>query len=352
MVLFELTSHFTTSFSRIIAIFVVLMGLLSCADVPPKRISLSGATMGTTYSLVYLPDDKVSIEKHALQSQIDARLVAINQVASTYLDNSELSQLNRHIEADVVSLSDDLYFLLQESITLNDITEGALDVTIGPLVNLWGFGPDKQPAQIPTEEQIAEARQRSGIDKLQLTPQGVIKTHPQLYVDLSTIAKGFAVDELAAILESHQIHNYIVEIGGELRVKGVKELGDPWRIAIEKPISEEKAVQNIIEPGTNAVATSGDYRNFYEQDGIRYSHIINPKTGFPISHRLVSVTVFHPSCALADGLATGFMVLGQDKGLTVANKHGIAALFIEKTIEGEFVESYSTAMAHFVQPSK
>jgi len=349
MLLLKLTPHLITSFLRMTCIFAVLMGLLSCSDAPPKRVSLSGVTMGTTYSLVYFPDDRISIEQSALQSQINARLVVINQIASTYIANSELSQLNRHMGEEAVLLSDDLYFLLQESIALNDITEGALDVTIGPLVNLWGFGPDKQPAQIPSEEQIAEARQRSGIDKLQLTPRGVIKAHPELYVDLSTIAKGFAVDELAAILESHHIHNYIVEIGGELRVKGVKELGNAWRIAIEKPISEEKSVQNIIEPGTNAVATSGDYRNFYEQDGRRYSHIINPKTGFPISHRLVSVTVFHSSCALADGLATGFMVLGQAQGLTVANKHGIAALFIEKTIEGEFVESYSTAMTPFIE---
>lgn len=349
MLLFNLTSQLTTNLLRIAYILIVLMGSLSCSDAPPKRVSLSGVTMGTTYSLVYFPDDRISIEKSALQSQINTRLVAINQIASTYIANSELSQLNRYTGEEAVLLSDDLYFLLQESIALNDITEGALDVTIGPLVNLWGFGPDKQPAQIPSEEQIVEARQRSGIDKLQLTPRGVIKAHPELYVDLSTIAKGFAVDEIAAIFESHHIHNYIVEIGGELRVKGVKELGNAWRIAIEKPISEEKSVQNIIEPGTNAVATSGDYRNFYEQDGRRYSHIINPKTGFPISHRLVSVTVFHSSCALADGLATGFMVLGQDQGLTVANKHGIAALFIEKTIEGEFVESYSTAMIPFIE---
>ena len=333
---------------RFIFILLLGIGVISCAEPPPKRVKLSGATMGTTYSVVFLPDSQVSVSDQALQLQIDNRLVQINQVASTYIDDSELSLLNQHTESSAFPLSEDLRYLLQESVAINRVTLGALDVTVGPLVNLWGFGPDKKPSKIPTEQQVEQARVISGIDKLQLTPQGATKAHPELYVDLSTIAKGYAVDELANILESHHIHNYIVEIGGELRVKGLKEVGNAWRIAIEKPVSEEKSVQRILEPGTNGVATSGDYRNFYEQDGIRYSHIINPQTGLPISHRLVSVTVFHPSCAQADGLATGFMVLGQDKGLQVANERGIAALFIEKNQDGEFVETYSSAMAAYI----
>lgn len=333
---------------RLISIVLLGIGVIGCAEPPPKRVKLSGATMGTTYSVVFLPGSQVSVSDQVLQLQIDNRLVHINQVASTYIDDSELSLLNQHSDSSAFPLSEDLRYLLQESVAINRVTLGALDVTVGPLVNLWGFGPDKKPSKIPTEQQVEQARVISGIDKLQLTPQGATKAHPELYVDLSTIAKGYAVDELANILESHHIQNYIVEIGGELRVKGLKEVGNAWRIAIEKPVSEEKSVQRILEPGTNGVATSGDYRNFYEQDGIRYSHIINPQTGLPISHRLVSVTVFHPSCAQADGLATGFMVLGQDKGLQVANERGIAALFIEKNQDGVFVETYSSAMAAYI----
>lgn len=348
MFFLNISTRFSSDLPRFISVVVLAIGLISCADVAPKRVKLSGATMGTTYSVVYLPDEQVSVNEQALQLQIDERLVQINQVASTYIADSELSLLNQHTGSSVFPLSGDLRYLLQESLAINRVTLGALDVTVGPLVNLWGFGPDKKPSHIPTAEQVAKARLVSGTDKLQLTPEGVIKGHPQLYVDLSTIAKGFAVDELASILESHHIHNYIVEIGGELRVKGLKEVGNAWRIAIEKPVSAEKSVQRILEPGTNAVATSGDYRNFYEQDGIRYSHIIDPQTGLPVTHRLVSVTVFHPSCAQADGLATGFMVLGQDKGLQVANNNGIAALFIEKAQNGEFVETYSSAMAAYI----
>jgi len=348
MFLFNFSTSSALRSFRLISIVLLGIGVISCSEPPPKRVKLSGATMGTTYSVVFLPDNQVSVSDQALQLQIDNRLVHINQVASTYIDDSELSLLNQHTDSSAFPLSEDLRYLLQESVAINRVTLGALDVTVGPLVNLWGFGPDKKPSKIPTEQQVEQARVISGIDKLQLTPQGATKAHSELYVDLSTIAKGYAVDELANILESHHIHNYIVEIGGELRVKGLKEVGNAWRIAIEKPVSEEKSVQRILEPGTNGVATSGDYRNFYEQDGIRYSHIINPQTGLPISHRLVSVTVFHPSCAQADGLATGFMVLGQDKGLQVANERGIAALFIEKKQDGVFVETYSSAMAAYI----
>lgn len=337
-------------FFFIFSVFLFI-SVTGCVPSSIPKVELHGKTMGTTYSIAYFwgePNDRAP-DSAKVHKDIKQRLLEINQVASTYIPDSELSLLNQHNKADAYPLSKDLNLLLKEAIDLAHITDGALDVTVGPLVNLWGFGPDKQPNKMPTEAQIAKAREHSGIDKIQLQQASVIKLVPELYVDLSTIAKGFAVDQIAEILESHGIHNYLVEIGGELRVKGRKSDEQLWRIAIEKPMNEMQTVQRILQPGNNGVATSGDYRNYFERDGVRYSHIIDPATGHPINHRLVSVTVFHPECMLADGLATGFMVLGREKAMHLANEKGIAALFIEKLPNGEFEESFSESMQDYIK---
>ncbi|WP_268408614.1 FAD:protein FMN transferase [Alteromonas sp. a30] len=307
--------------------------------------------MGTTYSISYYPtnsemsDDEVTSDVH---QQIKQRLLEVNQVASTYIPDSELSLFNQSLGDEPVALSEDLNTLVAESINLAELTGGALDVTVGPLVNLWGFGPDKVPNKTPSPEEITQARARSGISKLHLQNGKLSKETPLLYVDLSTIAKGFGVDEVAEVLEQNGIHHYLVEIGGEIRVKGTKAHAEPWRVAIEKPISTVQTVQRILQPGNNGVATSGDYRNFFERDGKRYSHIIDPKTGQPINHRLVSVTVLHPSCMIADGLSTSFMVLGHEKAMALANKENIPALFIEKLPDGRFKETFSEAMQRYI----
>ena len=173
------------------------------------------------------------------------------------------------------------------------------------------------------------------------------KDIPHLYVDLSTIAKGWGVDVVADYIESQGIHNYMVEIGGEIRLKGHNREGIKWRIAIEKPTVNERSVQEIIEPGDMAIATSGDYRNYFERDGVRYSHIINPETGKPINHKVVSVTVLDKSSMTADGLATGLMVLGEKQGMDVANKHNIPVFMIVKTADG-FKELASEAYKPFL----
>lgn len=331
--------------------FFVLFCLSACAPSPPEKIVLHGKTMGTTYNISYYPtssDMGKAAMSEDVHQQIKQRLLDVNQVASTYIPDSELSTFNQSQGDEPKVLSPDLNVLVKESIYLAELTGGALDVTVGPLVNLWGFGPDKVPNKTPSPEQISDARARSGIEKLHLNEGKLSKDTPELYVDLSTIAKGFGVDEIAGVLEQNNIHNYLVEIGGEIRVKGTKAKAEPWRIAIEKPISDAQTVQRILQPGNNGVATSGDYRNFFEREGKRFSHIINPTTGEPINHRLVSVTVLHPSCMLADGLSTSFMVLGQEKAIALANKEGIAALFIEKLPDGKFKETFSDAMQGYI----
>ena len=237
--------------------------------------------------------------------------------------------------------------VLIEAKRLGVMSAGLLDVTIGPLVNLWGFGPQNRPEKVPTEKLIDTTRQKVGLDKLKIGTTWASKSHPDLYIDLSTIAKGYAVDKLAELLQTFSINNYLVEIGGEMRLAGQKASGKPWKIAIEKPETEQRSIQKIISVGDNAVATSGDYRNYYEQNGVRYSHLINPTTGYPIKHNLVSVTVIHASSMTADGLATALNVMGKEKALELAEKDGIAVLLITKEKDG-FTEYTSSKFEQHV----
>jgi thiamine biosynthesis lipoprotein len=267
---------------------------------------------------------------------------------STYRKDSELSRFNQYKGSDPFPVSLEMVTVVKEAIRLSKLTSGALDVTVGPLVNLWGFGPEARPDEVPTDAELAERRKIIGIDNLSVQDGALQKAIPELYVDLSTIAKGWGVDVIADYIESQGIHNYMVEIGGEIRMKGKNHENTAWRIAIEKPDVNERAIQEIIEPGDMAIATSGDYRNYFERDGIRYSHIINPQTGQPINHKVVSVTALHPSCMTADGLATGLMVLGEKKGIELANQQGLAVFMVVKTEDG-FKEVASEAFKSYLK---
>jgi thiamine biosynthesis lipoprotein len=327
-----------------ILLSLFLLFVISCSQKQAVEIPMTGKTMGTTYSIKVVQAADEQIDIAALQAEIDDALIQVNALMSTYDPDSELSQLNRTEAGQAFTISEQTEFVLQEAIRLNKVSEGTLDVTVGPLVNLWGFGPDKRPEVIPTDSQLNEIRDYVGIDKFRLQDGVVTKLHSKLYIDLSTIAKGYGVDVVADIIEQNQIDNYLVEIGGEMRVAGTKANGSNWRIAIEKPTIGERAVQNIISIGNNAIATSGDYRNYYEQDGIRYSHLIEPNTGKPITHNLVSVTVVHSSSMTADGLATALNVMGAERAKALAVKNNIAVFMIVK--EGdEFVEYASPAFA-------
>jgi thiamine biosynthesis lipoprotein len=253
---------------------------------------------------------------------------------STYIKDSELSQFNQWKSIEPFPMSLQTIEVLKEAKRLGKISAGLLDVTVGPLVNLWGFGPQSRPEKIPSDKLIQATRQLVGLEKLIIGPTWASKTNPNLYVDLSTIAKGYAVDQITQLLQTYNIENLLVEIGGEMRLSGVKASGEAWKIAIEKPETEQRTAQEIITIGDNAVATSGDYRIYYEQDGVRYSHLIDPTTGYPITHNVVSVTVIHPSSMTADGLATALIVMGKEKALALADKYDIAVLLITKEKDG------------------
>lgn len=325
--------------------FASLLLLAGC-DQPPQQVHLSGPTMGTSYNIKYIVQDGQP-SSEVLQTEVDRLLEQVNDQMSTYRKESELSRFNQHQSTEPFEVSEQTATVVKEAIRLNQVTQGALDVTVGPLVNLWGFGPEARPEVVPTDAELAERKANVGIHHLRVNGNKLSKDLPHLYVDLSTIAKGWGVDVVADYLQSQGIHNYMVEVGGEIRLKGLNRDSVPWRIAVEKPTVDERSVQEIIEPGDMAIATSGDYRNYFERDGVRYSHIIDPQTGRPIHNRVVSVTVLAKSCMTADGLATGLMVLGDKKGIEIAEQNQIPVFMIVKTDDG-FKEVASSAFKPYL----
>ena len=341
---------------------------------------MGGVTMGTTYSIV-IADAPVGLEEVALHGEVEGLLARINQTMSTYIPDSELMRINRDASGDWLPVSRDLFEVIAAARVVSELSGGAFDITVGSLVNLWGFGVAPRGAAPPRAERVERARANSGYTLLELdrdTP-AVRKRRPGLFLDLSAIAKGYAVDRIAALLEQKQVSRYLVEIGGEVRARGANPRGEPWRIGIEHPRGEpwrsgiknprnepwrggtensragtwrsdiknprgepwRNGIENphggvasntapirVLELQDMALATSGDYRNFFEHQGRRYPHTIDPASAEPIHHTLASVTVLHPSCMLADALATAILAAGPKQGLQLANKNNLPALLI------------------------
>ena len=262
------------------------------------------------------------------------------RLMSTYRSDSELSRLNRFDEPDWFGVSADTAAVIDEALQVGRLSGGAFDVTVSPLVNLWNFGPVKRTEdRVPSAAEIEDVMARVGFEKVEVrfSPPAVRKERDDLSIDLSGIAKGFAVDQVAKHLEQDKIQDYMVDVGGEVKARGRNPKGNAWRIGIETPTSGKRDVQRVISLDGLAVATSGDYRNYFEQDGVRYCHLIDPRSGRPIGHKLASVSVVGPDCARADSLATALMVLGPDDGYNLAVEEDLAALFLVKTEDG-FVE--------------
>ena len=335
------------------SLFAIFSLFLTACDKAPEQVALSGRTMGTTYHIKYIDNGKIKNlpSTEDVQKQLDATLKEVNNQMSTYQKESQISQFNQYRSVNSpFSVASDFGIVVEEAIHLNKVTEGALDVTVGPLVNLWGFGPDKRLNKVPSAEQIAEKAKSVGIEKIAVQfenadKQGkalLTKQDPNVYIDLSSIAKGFGVDKVASELDKLGLENYLVEIGGEIYGKGNNLKNQPWTIAIEKPeFSQGTSVQIVVPLHNLAMATSGDYRNYFEDEqGNRLSHIINPKTLGPVSHKLASITVFAPSTMTADGLATGLFVAGPEKALEIAERENLAVFLIIKNGNG-----YETKMS-------
>ena len=327
-------------------IWLALFGLaflVSCTGqngAKTQPVLLQGKTMGTTFSVKLFPTED-ELTQLNLFELVDAELERINQLMSTYIPDSELSRLNQSKAGVAFSLSADSVKVLDESLRLNAITDGAFDVTVGPLVNLWGFGPNGRITKQPTRSEIEAVRGYVGGNMVTLSGSNVVKSHDKTYIDFSSIAKGYAVDRIAEILEQNGITSYLVEVGGEMRLSGNKPDGKAWTVAVEKPVTDRRDIQFLFSPGDMGMATSGDYRNYFEENGERFSHTIDPRTARPITHKLASVTILHESAMSADALATAINVLGPITGLEFAEKHNIAAYMLIKTDEG-FAEVLST----------
>lgn len=329
-------------------VFLMVASLFACSQEAQRQpIKLYGKTMGTSYSVTLADPLPAGITREQLQASVDALLESINAAMSTYQPTSELSRFNQSTSLQAQPMSDSLFYVLSLSQNVSEQSEGAFDITVGPLVNLWGFGPDPSKSEPPPASKLDAVRERVGYRNLVLAKKSdrytATKLREDLYVDLSAIAKGYAVDQVAALLLQSQLENYLVEVGGELKASGVSHRGDVWRIGVEKPVPGERTLHQVVELSNVAVATSGDYRNYFEKEGVRFSHTIDSRTGKPITHKLASVTVIHPEAAYADAYATALMVLGPERGLAFAKQWQLPAYFLVKADDSFKVEM----TAHF-----
>jgi len=291
--------------------------------------------MGTSYS-IKLADPKESIQLAVIREKITARLEDLDSQLSTYRPTSEISRFNAQPGTDWFSISADSLNILLQGLKISELSGGAFDMTVGPLVALWGFGVEGGSQAVPEQRDIDALLAATGYDFLQIreSPPAIRRTRLGIRLDLSAIAKGYAVDELAAILDEAGVSDYLVEIGGEIRARGGRADATDWRIAVESPVAGTRSVQRVIRLRDQAVATSGDYRNFFEYQGRRYSHTIDPRTGWPISEELGAVSVISETAMEADAWATALLVLGPEQGFELAKREGIAASLIVRTDDG------------------
>ena len=304
-------------------------------DLPANRLTtLEGSTMGTDYSIKIVDMGKTTTIKK-VEQLVEQRLKTVDETMSRYNSKSLLSRFNENKSLNAFKMSKEALGLLIYAKDLSKKTGGAFDVTIGPLVRLWGFHEKLPRRTAPDQKEIAEAKMKIGSDKFSVDGSKGVITKNNIYVDidLSSIAKGYGVDVIAEGLEDLGF-NFMVEIGGEVRCVGKNHKNRVWRVGIEKPIYGNREVYRVLSLSNSAMATSGDYRSFYDVEGKRVSHTIDPRSGRPVEHGLASVTVVDKKCMKADALATALTVLGPEDGLAFAEKEGLAAMFIERKADG------------------
>jgi thiamine biosynthesis lipoprotein len=288
-----------------------------------------GPTMGTTFTVSVdadLPED----ERQRVQTAIEAGLDRVTRLMSTYEPTSELSLFNAYADTAPFAVDPEVVEVLTLAREVSERSDGAFDVTVAPVVDAWGFGPTDPVGPLPDATRLAELLTYVGYDRLTLDRAAgtVAKADPRVRVDLSAIAQGYASDVVAATLADMGYMSFLVDIGGEIRVSGLRRSGRPWRVGIESPSASVPVWGTVELSASEGVATSGDYRNWFEEGGVRYAHIIDPHTGRPIPMRGASVTVVHETAALADAWATALCVLGPEAGFEMARREGIAAAFI------------------------
>ena len=294
--------------------------------------------MGTTYSI--LINSKTNIKQKYIKASIDSLLFEINNKFSTYIDTSEISIFNNHL--DSMKVSDDFINLFNISSNISKLSNGSFDFTILNIVELWGFGKKNRTLQIPNDLEIKHQLKFTGIDKLELDKRTLKKSNKNVKIDFSAIAKGWAVDQVALLFENRSINNYMVEIGGEITTSGTNYLGELWSIGIASPYKNGKELIASIKISNISIATSGTYNNSFLYKGDRYSHLIDPVTGYPIKHDIISATILANNCADADAIATAVMVKGYDAGLYwIDSMPDVECLLIKKDKNGDYIQGRS-----------
>ena len=297
----------------------------------------AGIIFGTTYSATYQCDED-------LQEEIEAELRKVDEEFSMFNNQSIVARLNNGENPELSSNFIDVFKLARQ---VSDDTNGAFDITVAPLVNAWGFGFKNE--QMPTKEQVDSLRQLVGFHYVELKGNSIIMKKPGMMLDFSAIAKGYGVDVIAKLLERHDIKNFMVEIGGEITTRGINPERVPWKIGVNKPcedaLNESHELQTILNVTDKSMATSGNYRNFYVKEGKKYAHTIDPKTGYPVQHTLLSATVLADRCAKADAYATSFMVLGMDGAKQILERHKeLMAYLIYTDRKGNLMVWYSPSL--------
>lgn len=336
---------------RLIAIAFAILVVLSVhrlffSEAPnsPEVLIVAGRTMGTTYEIRVAGIGLDEALRRRVEEETTLRLTQLDGWMSNWNPASEISRFNAHHETTDFPVSTETANLIAFALELNESSEGAFDVSVGPLVALWGFGNRARINEPPSEDEITDLRSHMGAGKLRVvrgersSDAFLGKNDPATQVDLSAIAKGYGVDHIANGLASLGRRDYLVEIGGEIRAGGQRPGGGPWRVAVEKPLDEGRAIQAIIELRDQSMATSGDYRIFYVEGGKRFSHTIDPRTGRPVEGGPASATVIAETATKADAWATTLMVLGETDGLALADRRGIAALLLLRDESGTIVE--------------
>ena len=318
-----------------VALFCLLLVLNGKAF--GQAIEFSGTTMGPIQFRVIVDPLPDGLDKEDVAAKIKAELESVNQAMSTYIPDSDVSRFNNSGRTDWFEVTEETAFVIQNALQISENTEGAFDITVGPLVDLWHFGPDKSNRSVPSQEQIKSAKSSVGYEKLaaRLEPPAIKKTDPDLKIDLSAIAKGYAVDRVAGQLESLNIENYFVVVGGEVRAGGKRSDGQLWSAALELPDKEQVgAYDRVAELSGKSLAASGDYRNFYVVDGVSYSHTIDPTTGMPVIHNLASASVIADDCMSADAYATATIVLGYSKSKALLDKLSLPYFLMQRVDTG------------------
>ncbi|NVO56258.1 FAD:protein FMN transferase [Rhodobacteraceae bacterium B1Z28] len=328
----------------VLALATLVSGCLF--DKEPEVVRLSGETMGTTFNITAIGED---LDEATLAQAVEATLAEVNAKMSNWDSNSEVSTFSASISTDPMPVSEEFAQVLAAANEVHEKTGGAFDVTLGPLIELWGFGPRTPEDPVPSDTDIQAALNGVGQNRLLTLDREagtLAKSDARVGINLSAIAKGYGIDAVATTLRDAGIEDYLVEIGGDLVAKGQNDQDEAWRIGIEKPEAGAQSVQLIVSLDDLGMASSGDYKNFFEQDGVRYSHIIDPTTGRPITHHTTSVTVLADNAMMADAWATAMLALGQEKGLELAEKHKLAVYFISRDVTGgdeAYITVHSTA---------